>query len=181
MARKSSISSSSSNNRWRYIHSSYYLKRPKRLAFLFISFIFLTFFVWDRQSLIREHEAEMTKLSQDLLPLQNQLQEFKSASGETMITNVFKDDLVDVQRRGKVKEVMLHAWTCYENYAWGQDELRGTHIVVRGRHMKEINHAGAGGIWAGLALILSKLEMLKRRGKGPPKKGQGRPAIKCSK
>ncbi|KAF9618856.1 hypothetical protein IFM89_002724, partial [Coptis chinensis] len=176
MARKSSISSSSSNNHWRYIHSYYYLKRPKRLAFLFISFVFLTFFIWDRQSLIREHEAEMTKLSQDLLPLQNQLQEFKSASGETMITNVLKDDPVDVQRRGKVKETMLHAWTCYENYAWGQDELQtkngvnsfgglgatlidsldtlyimgldeqfqrarddctaGTHIVVRGRHIK---------------------------------------------
>ncbi|KAF9599096.1 hypothetical protein IFM89_033703 [Coptis chinensis] len=92
MARKSSISSSSSNNRWRYILSSYYLKHPKRLAFLFISFVFLTFFIWDRQSLIREHEAEITKLSQDLLRLQNQLQEFKSASGETMITNVLKDD-----------------------------------------------------------------------------------------
>ncbi|KAF9614725.1 hypothetical protein IFM89_020558 [Coptis chinensis] len=66
----------------------------------------------------------MAKLSQDLLRLQNQLQEFKSASGETMITNVLKDDLIDVQRRGKVKEAMLHAWTCYENYAWGQDELQ---------------------------------------------------------
>ncbi|KAF9590778.1 hypothetical protein IFM89_038370 [Coptis chinensis] len=86
MARKSSISSSSSNNRWRYIHPSYYMQRPKRLAFLFISFVFLTFFVWDRQSLIREHEAELTKLSQDLLRLQNQLQEFKSGLAETMIT-----------------------------------------------------------------------------------------------
>jgi hypothetical protein len=28
---------------------------------------------------------------------------------------------------------------------------------------------------------LSKLEMLKRRGKGPPKKGQGRRAVKRSK
>ncbi|KAK9162722.1 hypothetical protein Syun_003624 [Stephania yunnanensis] len=35
-----------------------------------------------------------------------------------------EENSVDVQRRQKVKEAMLHAWTSYEKYAWGQDELR---------------------------------------------------------
>ncbi|RWW77204.1 hypothetical protein BHE74_00014669, partial [Ensete ventricosum] len=48
---------SSSFSRWRYLHPAYYLKRPKRLAFLFIVFVVATFAVWDRQSLVREHEV----------------------------------------------------------------------------------------------------------------------------
>lgn len=48
---------SSSSSRWRYLHPAYYLKRPKRLAFLFIVFVVATFAVWDRQSLVREHEV----------------------------------------------------------------------------------------------------------------------------
>ncbi|XLS53814.1 hypothetical protein HN51_003569 [Arachis hypogaea] len=31
---------------------------------------------------------------------------------------------VDIERREKVKEAMLHAWGSYEKYAWGQDELQ---------------------------------------------------------
>jgi mannosyl-oligosaccharide alpha-1,2-mannosidase len=34
------------------------------------------------------------------------------------------DDPIDTQRRDKVKEAMLHAWSSYEKYAWGQDELQ---------------------------------------------------------
>lgn len=34
------------------------------------------------------------------------------------------DDPLDIQRREKVKEAMLHAWSSYEKYAWGQDELQ---------------------------------------------------------
>ncbi|KAK9135224.1 hypothetical protein Syun_014554 [Stephania yunnanensis] len=56
-------------------------------------------------------------------------------SGEHVLSNVLIDHLaelkskveenfVDVQRRQKVKEAMLHAWTSNEKYAWGQDELR---------------------------------------------------------
>lgn len=37
---------------------------------------------------------------------------------------VVLDDPLDMQRREKVKEAMLHAWTSYEKYAWGQDELQ---------------------------------------------------------
>ena len=33
------------------------------------------------------------------------------------------EDPVTVERREKVKSAMLHAWTCYETYAWGYDEL----------------------------------------------------------
>lgn len=40
--------------------------------------------------------------------------------------NVWKAeiDLVNSQRREKVKEAMLHAWNSYVKYAWGQDELQ---------------------------------------------------------
>ena len=34
------------------------------------------------------------------------------------------DDPVDIQRRQKVKEAMIHAWSSYEKYAWGHDELQ---------------------------------------------------------
>lgn len=34
------------------------------------------------------------------------------------------DDPIDVERREKVKEAMLHAWNSYVKYAWGQDELQ---------------------------------------------------------
>jgi len=39
-------------------------------------------------------------------------------------SKVLLDDPLDVVRREKVKEAMLHAWTSYEKYAWGQDELQ---------------------------------------------------------
>lgn len=35
-----------------------------------------------------------------------------------------EDDPISVQRREKVKGAMLHAWTSYEKYAWGKDELQ---------------------------------------------------------
>lgn len=34
------------------------------------------------------------------------------------------EDPVDKERREKVKEAMIHAWSSYEKYAWGQDELQ---------------------------------------------------------
>lgn len=33
-------------------------------------------------------------------------------------------DPIEAQRREKVKDAMLHAWTSYEKYAWGHDELQ---------------------------------------------------------
>lgn len=34
------------------------------------------------------------------------------------------DNVLDAQRREKVKDAMLHAWSSYEKYAWGHDELQ---------------------------------------------------------
>lgn len=44
-----------------------------------------------------------------------------------MSVNSLKDvqeDPVDAQRMQRVKEAMVHAWSSYEKYAWGQDELQ---------------------------------------------------------
>lgn len=62
-----------------------------------------------------------------------QLQELKIQFGDVdenidtgvKTTEILKKiDPLDLQRREKVKEAMLHAWTSYEKYAWGQDELQ---------------------------------------------------------
>lgn len=34
------------------------------------------------------------------------------------------EDPIDKERREKVKEAMIHAWSSYEKFAWGQDELQ---------------------------------------------------------
>ncbi|KAM0933751.1 putative mannosyl-oligosaccharide 1,2-alpha-mannosidase [Dioscorea sansibarensis] len=124
-------SSSSSSSGWRYLRPSYYLKRPKRLALVFISFVLLSLAVWDRVSLVRDHEAEVTKLSDELNQLKDKLRklehleiadEVRSVSGEK--SDIDAIDPNDKERREKVKEAMLHAWNSYEKYAWGQDELQ---------------------------------------------------------
>eukprot|EP00262_Sarcandra_glabra_P007997 TRINITY_DN21165_c0_g1_i2.p1 TRINITY_DN21165_c0_g1~~TRINITY_DN21165_c0_g1_i2.p1 ORF type:complete len:574 (+),score=88.33 TRINITY_DN21165_c0_g1_i2:129-1850(+) len=124
---------SSSSSLWRYLHPSYYLKRPKRLALLFIAFVTVSFLVWDRQTLTREHEVEISKLNEELSQLQNQLQDLKNYFGDVgedihfnrkLRVRTFHDDQIDMQRREKVKEAMLHAWNSYETYAWGKDELQ---------------------------------------------------------
>lgn len=46
--------------------------------------------------------------------------------------NIAQDDPLNIQRRQKVRESMLHAWASYEKYAWGQDELQvSLNIVLR--------------------------------------------------
>lgn len=45
-------------------------------------------------------------------------------NGRASEKEVVLDDPIDVQRREKVKEAMIHAWSSYEKYAWGQDELQ---------------------------------------------------------
>ncbi|KAI3521258.1 hypothetical protein L1887_10719 [Cichorium endivia] len=124
--------SSSSSTTWRYVNPAYYLKRPKRLALLFMAFVSVSFFVWDRQTLVREHEDELFKLKEELLQLQNQLEELKHDDNPVKKINVVKtknlDDLpidpIENERREKVKDAMVHAWTSYEKYAWGHDELQ---------------------------------------------------------
>lgn len=47
------------------------------------------------------------------------------SGGKTILSNKeAQDDPIDIQRREKVKEAMLHAWRSYETHAWGQDELQ---------------------------------------------------------
>ncbi|MCL7049661.1 hypothetical protein MKW94_030705 [Papaver nudicaule] len=135
---RNSRSSLSSTNPWRYLLPSYYLKRPRRLALLFVALMCLSFFVWDRQTLTKDHEAEINRLSEELIRLKEQVHELKTRYGEATenididekpVVDVPKkvvipDDPLDKQRREKVKDAMLHAWTSYEKYAWGQDELQ---------------------------------------------------------
>ncbi|KAM3375182.1 mannosyl-oligosaccharide 1,2-alpha-mannosidase MNS1 isoform X1 [Capsicum galapagoense] len=130
-------SRSSSANMWKYMNPSYYLKRPQRLALLFIAFVFATFFFWDRQTLVRDHQEEISKLHEEVMRLQDLLEELKngrsiagekpnfSRSGDDVGKKMnFLDDPVDAQRREKVKDAMRHAWSSYEKYAWGHDELQ---------------------------------------------------------
>ncbi|XAR74047.1 Mannosyl-oligosaccharide 1,2-alpha-mannosidase [Bertholletia excelsa] len=130
--------SRSSSSRWKYINPSYYLKRPKRLALLFIVFVCATLLVWDRHTLLREHEEEVTKLKEEVFRLQFTLEELKTSKGVLGTMMNFKDHNsagaekrstpydhpLDIQRREKVKNAMLHAWSSYEKYAWGKDELQ---------------------------------------------------------
>ncbi|XP_022853213.1 mannosyl-oligosaccharide 1,2-alpha-mannosidase MNS2-like isoform X2 [Olea europaea var. sylvestris] len=129
-------SSRSSSSTWRYINPAYYLKRPKRLALLFIVFVFGTLVVWDRQTLVREHEEELSKLNEEVTRLQNKLGEVKDVKSVTSQAKTsgksnnakrksnVSDDPIDIERREKVKDAMIHAWSSYEKYAWGHDELQ---------------------------------------------------------
>lgn len=49
---------------------------------------------------------------------------FSAKTNEGSKKKSVPEDPIDIQRREKVKEAMLHAWTSYEKYAWGQDELQ---------------------------------------------------------
>jgi hypothetical protein len=69
-------------------------------------------------------------LNEELAQLKLQLEDFNvkvqwSAGLDSAdISKDDDDDPVSVERREKVKEAMLHAWTSYEKYAWGHDELQ---------------------------------------------------------
>ncbi|KAK4761073.1 hypothetical protein SAY87_005966 [Trapa incisa] len=126
MARTRS-SSSSSSNRWRYCHPAYYLKRPKRLALLLMAFVCATLVVWDRKTLVREYEVEVSDLKEQINELRNMLDDSKDIKGSQQMYKSKREileDPIDKERREKVKEAMMHAWSSYEKYAWGQDELQ---------------------------------------------------------
>ncbi|XP_051147921.1 mannosyl-oligosaccharide 1,2-alpha-mannosidase MNS1 [Andrographis paniculata] len=128
--------SRSSSTRWRYVNPAYYLKRPKRLALLLILFVCATLVFWDRQTLVREHQEEVSKLQDEVSRLQNMLEGIKFEQKGSVKTNLIhkgndgnrnadiSDDPIDIQRREKVKDAMIHAWSSYEKYAWGHDELQ---------------------------------------------------------
>ncbi|XP_031247267.1 mannosyl-oligosaccharide 1,2-alpha-mannosidase MNS1-like [Pistacia vera] len=167
-----SRSSSSSSSKWRYCNPSYYLKRPKRLALLLIVFVSATLVVWDRQTLVREHEVEVSKLSEEVTRLQNMLEELKDSNGNAIrkIENngkhgkipgnkVFEDDPTDIQRREKVKEAMIHAWSSYEKYAWGQDELQlhNYYHTSNSSQWKPVSHPAQPGFsWVANSLDFNK-------------------------
>ncbi|XP_057549728.1 mannosyl-oligosaccharide 1,2-alpha-mannosidase MNS1-like isoform X1 [Amaranthus tricolor] len=116
-----------SSSCWRFANPSYYLKRPKKLALLFMAFVIGTLFIWDRQTLVKEHEEQIAKLKLDVRRLQEEIEGSLSVGvikNDYLAKKVLSDDPIDVERRQKVKEAMLHAWSSYEKYAWGQDELQ---------------------------------------------------------
>lgn len=128
---------SSSSSSWKYINPGYYLKRPKRLALLFVVFVCATLFVWDRHTIISDHQEEVSKLNDEVIRLREMLEEFKNSKGVSSEGLKHGDksrfkikrkaspaDPIEVQRREKVKGAMLHAWSSYEKYAWGNDELQ---------------------------------------------------------
>ncbi|CAH2036410.1 unnamed protein product [Thlaspi arvense] len=124
MARSRSISGS---GLWKYLNPAYYLRRPRRLALLFIVFVSVSMLVWDRINLSREHEVEVNKLNEEFLRLEQMLEELKGVGIDGKPLKTLKDvpeDPVDIERRQKVKEAMIHAWSSYEKYAWGKDELQ---------------------------------------------------------
>ncbi|KAL5223159.1 hypothetical protein ABZP36_027872 [Zizania latifolia] len=105
-------SSSSSSRAWRQLSPSYfYLKRPARLALLFLGFVSATFAAWDRLSLVRDYEINVNMLVEEV----NRLHDQKDHEEIDPINN---------ERREKVKEAMVHAWNSYVKYAWGHDELQ---------------------------------------------------------
>ncbi|PSS18182.1 Mannosyl-oligosaccharide 1,2-alpha-mannosidase [Actinidia chinensis var. chinensis] len=129
--------SRSSSTGWRYLNPAYYLKRPKRLALLFIVFVCATLVFWDRHTLVTEHQEEVSKLNEEVTRLQNMLEELKSEKGvsvgkmnpkakgsDTTKKIDVLDDPISVQRRERVKNAMIHAWSSYEKFAWGHDELQ---------------------------------------------------------
>eukprot|EP00252_Welwitschia_mirabilis_P007295 TRINITY_DN1853_c0_g1_i2.p1 TRINITY_DN1853_c0_g1~~TRINITY_DN1853_c0_g1_i2.p1 ORF type:complete len:452 (+),score=88.24 TRINITY_DN1853_c0_g1_i2:187-1542(+) len=123
---------SSHSSKWKFLNPAYYLRRPRRLAVLCILFVCTTVVVWDRQTLSREHEAEISKLTEERDQLQSQLKkladyleniEKRKLQVETGFQS-YVDDKVSIERRNHVKEAMVHAWASYEKYAWGFDELQ---------------------------------------------------------
>lgn len=140
MAKKSwsSLSSVSGGGLRRYLNQQYYLKRPQRSALLIVAFVFLTWWlVCDRPTLAGEQQADVSRLNEELPSLRNQLEDLRSDQTGSGVSiriinkttkinekNIAQDDPLNIQRRQKVRESMLHAWASYEKYAWGQDELQ---------------------------------------------------------
>ncbi|XP_018493169.1 mannosyl-oligosaccharide 1,2-alpha-mannosidase MNS2 isoform X2 [Raphanus sativus] len=111
---------------WKYFTPAYYLGMTMRLALLFILFLSVSMVVWDPQTRGRDHEFEVSKLNKQVLRLQLMLGDVKSVKEDATVRTLknVKEDPVDAERRQRVKEAMIHAWSSYEKYAWGKDELQ---------------------------------------------------------
>ncbi|KAL6843213.1 hypothetical protein ACP4OV_026926 [Aristida adscensionis] len=122
--------SSAPSRVWRHLSPSYYLRRPARLALLFLGFVSATFATWDRLSLVRDYETEISQLDEEVNRLHDQLRNAGVYLDENPnIDNIIDKFQLDVDpvnnaRREMVKEAMIHAWNSYVKYAWGDDELQ---------------------------------------------------------
>ncbi|CAN6552048.1 unnamed protein product [Malus baccata var. baccata] len=130
MRKKSSSSSSSSlpsqslwRRCWRYLHPRYHLKRSQLLPLIVLSFVALTWLLSALQSLTGDHQVAVSRLNKELKTLKNQLESVKKhLRGWSIVEE--DDDPLNFERRKAVKDAMIHAWTYYEMYAWGHDELK---------------------------------------------------------
>ncbi|XP_017410392.1 mannosyl-oligosaccharide 1,2-alpha-mannosidase MNS1 isoform X2 [Vigna angularis] len=98
----------------------------------------LTWLLYDRKSLSSGQQDDILKLKEEVTRLQNSvsfkflflcLHSAESIQNEEEVNKFAKDiyveeDPISKQRRDKIKDAMLHAWTSYETYAWGKDELK---------------------------------------------------------
>ncbi|KAG4932382.1 hypothetical protein JHK87_046384 [Glycine soja] len=118
MGKKSSSSSTSSV--WRYLQPRYYIKRPKRLALVLMICVSITWLFYDRKSLNTGHQVENIKghMKDSTESIEND--EVNKFTKDISV----EEDPINIRRRDKVKDAMLHAWTSYEKYAWGKDELK---------------------------------------------------------
>nr|XP_029121604.1 mannosyl-oligosaccharide 1,2-alpha-mannosidase MNS1 isoform X1 [Elaeis guineensis] len=136
--------SSSTSGRWRYRRPSYDLKRPRRMALVSIVFVVVTFGLCDRQSMVRKHGAEVSKINEELYQLQDQLQNIEDDlwnSGEVIVGIVGKLSNVDLvyhdpndnQHRKSERgyaSCMEFLWN-----AWAQDELQILQVMLLVIHL----------------------------------------------
>lgn len=147
MARQRSQAAAASASVPRFLSPTYYLRRPRRLLILFAFFVCTTYLLWDRHNLVLHQEETVEALSRQNDQLQKKLlkaTDLLKERGETLpkelefqepekivssntkkrqVSNDVDEDPVAAERRDKVKDAMLHAWSSYEKYAWGMDEL----------------------------------------------------------
>ncbi|CAA7394604.1 unnamed protein product [Spirodela intermedia] len=123
--------SRSSSDQWGWIRLFDQLKRLKWLALVVAALVLMSCGLRDRQTLVREHDEEISRLNVELSSLQNKVRKLRAFSWDAYGRIVEKsrkvaafDEDIYVERREKVKEAMLHAWNSYVKYAWGQDELQ---------------------------------------------------------
>ncbi|KAI4335348.1 hypothetical protein L6164_014002 [Bauhinia variegata] len=78
-------SSSSQGREWRYFQPRYYMKRPKRLVFIIMACISITWPVYDREALTGEYQEEILRLREEVILLQNTLTAENAPNGDKII------------------------------------------------------------------------------------------------
>lgn len=78
--------------------------------------------------------TDLLKERGESLPKELEFQEpektVSSSIKKNSVSNDVDEDPVAAERRDKVKDAMLHAWSSYEKYAWGMDELMVLHLSL---------------------------------------------------